>query len=600
MNFIAVAVLLGLAWWMSGRLFSHKRLLTYVAVTGVLFEGLWLLTTWLERVMIQGVFTGVGVAGILLLAGILGWRGFMILAKSAGMGKWQRLNKWNLIEHLRRDIPVLILLAVVFLAAWSVGRINGYQDKDGSWINRGFYNGDTTTLMALVNRSFGVRGLVSENPWAENLSLEYPTLLHAGIANFFLAFNDSYDWEFFLDVSVLAQIVLTIPLFFLLWDVVWPEPSGWWHIFGLQGVIVVYVVMLAWDNYVYAQSHFYLTGLFLLTVILLAKGWREKGWRQSIWVGPGVALASILIMCNAVTGTAAAAVAGVFAVLRMLDEKRPSLERGVYLVILAGIVAVFMLATPGNAALRIPNGFSYTAVGDLMKYAPILAIVLVGILQGFAKQTFLSASAIGLILMSFFVFVFSSREIVAENSSRFIYHAVLVVFPLILPPATQAIFWLKRELFDSTLLWGEKLVAMGTLASVLLIAGWPAIASVASAHDNLMRKDEHRISFAERDALEWIRYNTNPGAVFLADPNAPFVIPQFTGRSMTRANYWLSREDEVLENVNKIYAGDFSVWPEIAPHADFVYIRKTEKEKWAQLGLTQIIDNNEIVIYKAR
>lgn len=571
----------------SGVLFRHQRVLTFLGVAGALFEAQWLLLTLLARTFLLSVeprWVFVGGAVILLALWSVGYR------------KWQFPYRAS-IGSGWRDIIVGIILLLVVTAAWSVARVNGFQGFN--WVSHSFYNGDVATFGSLVQRSLITDGLVQENPFAGSGSLEYPTLLHAGVASFFQSVGVGANWLHFLPVLTYLQILLTIPLFFLLFDMLGEKLKEGWGVRVAQGGLVFYVLALAWDNYIYPQSHFFLTGLFLLLVVLLVKAYGQRGLVSYVTAGIAVVLAVLLLLANAVTGTAAVALLGVLALARMSDKKRELGERGAYLVLLAGLAALFILATPGNGAFGMP-GFSYTAALDMARLAPIIMVLLITFFLTATLMSFLHIASAVLVLLGFVTFFFSTRDIVIENASRFFYHAILVGFPVLLAPLIQLFYWLRRQLLYVSRGIMEQAVAWVALGAIVLFFLLPAGASVASAHDNLWRKDEQTVKATERLALWWIEENAPPQAIFVASPEAPFAIPFFTGRSLLRTNYWLSPDDIVLNDVMAAFAGDKAAQEKVLGEADYLFLSADERKQWEPLPLKKVFDNTAYVIYQIK
>ncbi len=572
---IAVLVLASLVG--SGILFRHQRVLTFLAVAGTLFETQWLLLTLLDRT----VFASLPAQQIFLVGAVT-----LLALWAIQYKKWQFPYRVS-IGSGWRDIPIGLVLLVIVTAAWSVARVNGFQGLN--WVSHSFYNGDVATFGALVQRSLLTDGLVRENPFAGNGSLEYPTLLHAGVASFFQSVGVGANWLHFLPVMTYIQILFTIPLFFLLFDLAQEKLQEGWRLLVIQGALVLYVLALSWDGFIYPQSHFFLMGLFLLLVALLLK---ER-------VGIAVVLGLLLMLANAVTGTAAVTVLAVFMFTRMGDKKRAIGERAGCVAVVAGLVAAFILVTPGNGAFGRP-GFSYTAALDMVRLAPIIIVLLITFFLTTTRKSFLHVASAALVLLGFVTFFFSTRDIVVENASRFFYHAVLVGFPVLVAPLIQAFYWLRRQLLYVSRGLVEQAAAWVALGAILLFFLLPAGASVASAHDNLWRKDEQRITGVERLALWWVEDNTVSNAVFVAAPEAPFAIPFFTGRSLLRTNYWLSPDDMVLNDVKAALTGNKAAQEKVLSEADYLFLSAAERTTWEPLPLKKVFDNRAYVIYELR
>lgn len=574
----------------SGVLFEHKRVLTFMAAAGVIWEGQWLLLTLLSRVLLRGVSSNsVFMAGSILL--LIAW---LFVVKKF---------KFPKIKSYVPDLCVLLVLGVVLLAAWLVVSVNGWQGD--SWVMHGFYNGDTTTFVSLVQRSLLTDGLADENPFAGGGALEYPTLLHAGAAGIIAGVEGG--WLGLLPAMTLLQVLLTVPIFFLLWDVIFPEPKEkgkrWFGVssravvHGAQAGVVLYVLALSWDGYIYPQGHFFLTGLFLLLSALLVRGYEEEVRSEFLWIVPASLIALVLMLSNAVTGTAAVALVSVFYLLRAGDKGRAFGERLVYSAGVPAWLALFLFFTPGNGSFGIVPHFSYTAAVDMMRLAPVIIILGLAVFWYLKEKTLVAAMVAVLTTLAAATFVFSTRDIVVANASRFFYHAVLVGFPLIIYPLVRGWFLLKRELINTT----HSFVQLGigwfmaaVFAGILLM---PAGASVLSAHDNLMFKDETVVSSDMLNALEWIKGNSNKEEIFIASPGGPWVIPFFAGRMILRTDYWLSPGDELESKVVKAFAGNEEAQEEILERADYLVLTDEEQRLWGSLDKNKLFENSEAAIY---
>ncbi len=583
----------------SGVLFRHTRMLTYLAVAGLLFEGMWLAITLVSRVFVPSMEVDtVFLVGGILLAGLS-----IVFVK-----KWAW--PYSTARSGRRDLVILPVLLLVLGAAWLVVNENGFVGH--AWVTHGFYNGDTATLLSLTQRSFLTDGLVSENPFAGNGSLEYPTLLHAGLATFLNEAGVGMDWFRFLPLLVYFQIFLTIPIFFLLFDVLFPEPvntlehwfgvSSRWIILWLQAGIVLYVIALSWDGHVYPQSHFFLTGLFILLTTLLVQSHRERMKGSFLPLITVLLLTVVLMISNAVTGTAALVLTGVWLIGRAFDKKRLPTERSWQLVAAVALGVLFLWALPGDGAFQLIPHFSYTGALDMLRLALPLGVLGVAIYQYLSRQSFVAVAACALTGLAVVTFFFSSRNIVVENASRFFYHAILVGFPLVLSIVIQVWFWVRRELRFSTHTVPEQVGGWVMSLSLLLLLLFPAGASVASAHDNLMFRDEQTIDTAYRQALWWIEANVEPDAVFITSPEAPFAVPIFTGRSLLRTSYWLSADDAVFQDVIEAFKGNVPAQQSVMHLGDYLLLYGDEQETWrsALVGVPVALDISTVVIYDLR
>lgn len=595
---IASIIVLGLtAMAASGMILKHTRLLTWLGSAGVLFEGMWLGLTWLDReVFVQVSTERVFLWSSLLLLGVclLGIRRF-------------RLPYQISVNSGKRDTVVIVVLVLVAAASLLIFRFNHFVGL--TWVTHGFFNGDTMTLATLVNRSMLTDRLVHENPWAANGQLEYPTLLHAGLATFFAGISLGDDWLAYLPALTLVQIVLTVPLLFLVWDVFSPEPKESWKLwFGLrsrwvirilQGLLALYVLALAWDGYIYPQSHFFLTGLFLLFGALLVSAYSQRGLFQNVTVVPAFAIALILLAANAVTGTAAIGTVLMFSFLRMTDRTRVIPERTVFMLAAVIYLGLFWLLPPGEGAFGKPS-FSYTAALDMLRLGLPAAALLASVWLQLGRQQFMSLAAAGLSVLGIITFFFSGREIVVENASRFFYHGILLGFPLLMSPLLRLGYWLRRELIFSARPIGQLLAGWGAAGVAAMLFLLPALSSVASAHDHLMFQDERKVSLAQQTALDWIRDHTKPENIFLTSPSAPWIIPYFTGRSLTRADYWLSPDDIFLAEITAAFQGSKAAQEAVVTQADYLVLREGEQNTWGELVYPIVFQNPAITIYQLR
>jgi hypothetical protein len=485
-------------------------------------------------------------------------------------------------------------------SAWLIQSKNGFMATD--WVAHSFYNGDTATFVALVQRSLTTTGLVEANPFAGNGPLEYPTLLHAGVADMLVSLGLGAGWLYFLPVMVFGQIVLTVPLFFLLRDAVkdlpgWRHGYRWgWRGLLLEAAVIIYVMAVSWESYVYPQGHFFTTALFLLLAALLARAWSQRGTAQYAWTATGLVVTGVLLLSNAVTGVAALVTWSVFAGLRWTDTERSQRERTGYGLSIVGLAILFIAMAPGDGGLQLLPHFSYTAAQNMLMLAVPLILVLGAVFQQLRQQSFIGLSTIALGALAIITFVFSDRNIVIDNAARFFYHALLVGWPLAVDGLVRGARLLQarwRQLQGWPLQFGACLgLALG--AGILLL---PAGASLASVHDHLLFKDVHVSPIAARAAMDWITANTAPEAVFLASPNEPWEIPLFTGRALLRTNYWLSPDDELQKKVNQAFAGDPAAQAEAIAHVQYVVLKSADVEAWSLPEESRVYDVGGVQVY---
>lgn len=577
----------------AGILFKHQRTLTLLACAGTFWEAQWLVLVLIKRTIGQAINPET-----FFLAGAL-----------VCLVPWLLIFKqWSWPYHKagsgRRDAAVVFVLAGVLLASWLVQSRNGFQNS--AWVTHGFYNGDTMTMVTLVQRSLLEEGLVSGNPFAANEYLEYPSLWHAGLATLIKAFGWGMDWMHFLPTLTYLQIIITIPMFFLLMDTWWPEPEKkevWWlgirsrvGVLIIQAAIIGYALAVSWDSYIYPQTHFFIMGLWLLVLTLLVEAEREEGpQRVRLYVTAGV-LVLLLMLTNAVTGAAAVAVTIVYYLQKSLTAKQTRGRRGLWL---AGIIVWFVLFanfSAGDAGLGWPH-FSYTAAESLMRLAPVVIILALIILNQRGTSSGAELTMATLMGMATLMFLTSQRDIVVANGERFIYHALMVGYPSLLPSAIN-LFYKWRRLWYVSAPPITRLAQVGASVGIITIFLLPALISGARAHDHLMRQDEQRIDLPAQEALEYIRQNTKATDVILAASEAPWMVPMFTGRAMLRADYWLAPEDNMLENVKQAYQGNRAAQVKALQAAQYLLIRQEEIVKWELESYEKVFHNGDLAIYK--
>ncbi len=584
----------------AGIIFKHKRLFSFIASALIIFEAHWLLLTIIDRtIALASKTSNIYLGGSIIL--LLFW-----------MAQWRlwTFPRWLNFKDVIKDIGPGLILVVVLASAAGISFANGWQ-PDGTFITHGFFNGDTATFTSLVQKSMGSVGLVNNNPFAGNGYLEYPTLLHAGVAEFLTAVLPSAilgsGWFAFLPLMNYVFILASVPLLFLLWDVAIPEPSEAWQAWlgtksrlkanFLQTIIVLYILSLSWESFVYPQGHFFLMGLFFLLVALLLKSQNARGAQHWLLIGLAQVITLELLMSNAVTGTAAVVLTTSFWLLGSNSKKLQVPERALSLLAALFWIGLFLVNVPGESAFGRP-GFSYTAALDMLRLAPVLLLIFIGLLQNVSKHTLMAVMVTALVSVSYITFIFSSRDIIVANASRFLYHAILVGFPLAIYPLTRGIWWLRRELLQTSHTLAELITGWAVVTAVAGFYLLPALASVASTFDNLLWQDEQRISSLEQGALQWINNNTSADAIFLASPDAPWSIPIFTGRAIVRTNYWLSPKDALLDDIRLAYTGNSTAQKKVQSEADYLYLRAQDKN-WKIYPATQpVFKSAAVTIWK--
>lgn len=578
---------------MAGILFKQQRLLTLCACAGTFWEAQWLVLTLINRSIWPN-----GNTELIFLVGAL-----------IGLVPWLfKLKQWSWPYQApgsgRRDLAVLLVLIAVISAAWLVQERNGFQNS--AWVTHGFYNGDTMTMITLVQRSMLERGLVSENPFSANEYLEYPSLWHGGLAGLLTALGISMDWMHFLPVMTYLQIVLTIPMFFLLMDTWWPEPSKkeilWlginsrWSVLLLQAGIIGYVLAVSWDSYIYPQTHFFIMGMWLLAVSLLVKAGQETDQRERWRTGVSLLVTLVLLLANAVTGAAAVAVTIVYYAKRLMEAKQKVSRRILWLAGIIGWVTVFQFFSAGDVLLGWPH-FSYTAAESVMRLGPVIIILALVVLRQQDDRDWVELAIVGLMGMAGLIFIGSQRDIIVANSERFIYHALMIGYPLLLAPIISWYFHWRHIGYESGSVL-RRLSRSGATLAIVLTMLLPALISGARSHDQLMRQDEQKVDLAEQEVLDFIRNNTASSDVILTRSEAPWNVPMFTGRAQVRADYWLSPQDELLEIVNRAFAGGQDAQTKALQEAEYLLIRQDEIYKWKLDDYEKVFHNGKMALYK--
>ncbi len=579
----------------SGILFHHKRLLTYIALAGILFEAELLVTTFLHRTVLSTIdgYTFFLVAGVIYTTL---WLSFY--------KKWK--SPYTVPGSGLRDAYVGVALIIVLAAAYPIISRNGFQGED--FVMRGFYNGDVVTFASLVQKSFDTVLLVQNNPFSGNGTLEYPTLLHGTVADFFTLLGIGKDWLRFLHLMVYVQILLTIPLFFLVWDVAYIEPEQsaekWFgvpsrnYIYALQACIALFAIGLSFDSFSYPQSHFFLGGIFLATIALFMQATAATGISQIIPTISGFILASILLLSNTVTGTAAAAAAGVICLIRIFDKKRPVSERALFLALGLGVILLMKNASTGRTALNSLH-FSVSSAMDMTRSGLTALLVLGASLYSLGRKQYLAITTSTVSILGFIIFFLSDRNIVTENASRFLYHGFLIGFPLLLPLTIQAIYFIRRELSLSTRAMSEKIGGYFAILCIVGIGILPIGISVGNTYLSLLRGEERRVSLNDRTIFWWIDDNTKGDDIIITNPEEPYSLPLFTGRSMLRAkDYWLSQDDDTAANLIHAYEGNKAAQQKTLQEGSYIILRKDDLPKWDISALEKMISTGDATVYK--
>lgn len=581
----------------SGVLFAHKRMLTYIGFAGALFEAQMLLTTYIARTYIPGSNRQT----IFLVAGIV----FLAIWASQ-YKKWT--SPYATPGSGTRDMYVGIVMLIIIAAAYPIVSSNGYVGEN--FILHGFYNGDVVTFASLIQKSFDTAGLVSQNPFSANGYLEYPTLLHGAFADFFSLLGIGKDWLYYLGTMTYVGIFLTVPLFFLVWDTVWPEPANeaekWFgvssrrYVYALQALITLIAIALSIDSFVYPQSHFFLQGLELTLIALFANTAVLPSRQQHVPVVTGAAIAVLLLFSNSVTGTVAAALAGILCLVRIFDKKRSIHERILFLALGVGVALLMRGAADGKTSFTTIH-FSVSSASEMMRAGLPAIFVLVSALFSLSRKQYLSIASLLVAACSFAVFLLSNRAIVTENASRFLYHSFLIGFPLLLPFCIRGVYLLRRELWLTSRPLSERIAGYVGLLCIVGIALLPIGVSLASTYKSLVISEPSVISFSTRTALWWLDEHASTTDIVATSGKEPYSVPLFTGRAVLRLeDYWLSEQDDVLEEVQAAFTGDTKNQQHLISRAQYVIVPKTDANLWAASKLKSVFETPNEVIYETR
>lgn len=465
----------------------------------------------------------------------------------------------------RGDVLFLMVCVPMLASILAVNARNGYivlPDDREEFHTRGFVNGDTMTLFALTQATQNREetNLLQENPFAGNGVLEYPTLLHRALADILTATGSEVTRAvWWLIIPVLAGTLAVSALstqFFLR-----RENVPYW-----SAVLLLAVFGATWESFTYPQSHTFLTGLFFLFVLLLVlRDQSDQAFERRVLRFAIGILAIVLLFSNAVLGTAAVAIAVGSNLLQFFNQQWPLRDRLSGLIGSTILVMLFLLFPPGAGAIGSVN-IAYTAVPQMLTVALPAFLVLWALWDAkwLHRSTTLLGAAVLLPLLGFITLVFSGRDIIAENSPRFLFLLVLLGWPTLIPLVQRVSDWWWRETRHVQHTFAEQVLLWGGGAITVLGLLLPTAASVAGTLDVLVRKPPSIVSGDELAAFAWIRKETAPNAVILRATEStfentivsPLALPAFTGRSQLRSEYWLSPDDATLARVQKFFAAE--------------------------------------------
>ena len=136
------------------------------------------------------------------------------------------------------------------------------------------------------------------------------------------------------------------------------------------------------------------------------------------------------------------------------------------------------------------------------------------------------------------------------------------------------------------------------LLVVVFLVLVPGLVSVASAHDNLLRKDRQEVGVEELGVAAWMLGGGAADDVVIIEPEPPWFIPLMTGKAILRADdYWLSPDDDALADLKKAYAGDRDAQARSLQKGDYLVLRVDEIDKWEPLNYARVYKNEKYVVW---
>lgn len=589
LSLVAALVLLIASFLGSGILFKHVRFLTYVSAALTLWQTSWIFLSYASRTIFHTI------SGPLVF--LIG-SGAACIVWAFAYRQWKKPIYHSLKNSWWANGAPLLIILIALLATLRISSVNG-PGPQGSWQLHGFFNGDTFMMAALVERSLTQTTLVIENPTSANGSLPYPSVLHAGMADFIKTIGIQNTWQHHLTFFTILQIILIVGMFFLLVDTMWKKlpQTPTFHI--VSAATILLIMGYGWDDYVFAQSHLFLIAVELLLAIILLEIKDSSNIKTFLTAyGMGSVTALTLILSNSVLGTVGAAMITSFSLLFACNQKKPMLFK-----IMHGVLAVFWILIykhfmVGSSALGGFH-FSYLYVEPLMRLSPLIILFVIASWIYRKDAAVITVLAVSSMALAFIALFFSENPLLLDNAPRFLYDGLRVGFPLLIPLFIKAVELIKEQLTKNTNgLFG--LLPLGAALSIgLLLLTLPAFASIKSAHYNLEVNDEHIVRKSELDALQWLKQHTTPNAIVIAPPASPWTIPYFTGRALLRAeDFWASSQDGTLSLIQAGMEGDKDAQKEALRYADYLFIPQDKRPIWEENAITKVYKNKDYFIYQ--
>jgi len=584
-NLVPVIILVISSLLGSGIVFTHKRIFTFLSTVLVLWQAQWMLISLASRTALQNF----GATKIFIFGSIIFFIFWVIQYK-----KWKFPKSENKKELIWSNLVPLIILGVVVYTILRISSVNGLM-PDGTWKFHGYYNGDTFLLSSLVERSLNQTLLVDQNPSAANSPLPYPTVIHAAIADFLKTFGLSSNWLYLLPAFTIAQAFAIIGMFFALVDVFSDKMRQSRRFHVLSGLIVLLVMTYSWSDYVFPQTHLFVIALELFLASILLRN-ESSGLKNLIlWFPIAAITAFLLLVSNSILGTVSVVIIAAYSLFKIISKNnlRTKVTHIILIIFWFNLFKNFSAGNPNLGQLTI----SYEYASQLLQQAGLFLLLIFAGLLYRKDGILLKIMATFTALLSFIALFFSQSSLLLENSGRFLYESIRIAFPLIIP---LSLIGLDKVFLSQKNTFLPKVVSFGLLSLAgLLILILPALASVSKTQYNLEKGDEFVILKNEIEAFNWIKANTKPDAVFLANPEQPWPVPFFTGRAILRAEgYWASPQDGVLDSVKKAFANDPESQASVLEKVDYVILHQKIVKNWVNQKITRVYKSNGIYIYK--